>query len=83
MVRVSGSSSYRGFELSGVDCIKLLINPITITTTIITIIIIILIVIIIIIMYFTTLQHLRARIKGKELSYPCTDTVIWMCLIMS
>ena len=34
-------------------------------------------------MYFTTLQHLRARIKGKELRYPCTDTVIWMCLIMS
>ena len=61
------------------DCIKLLINPITITTTtIITIIIIILIVIII--MYFTTPQHLSARIKGKELRYPCTDTVIWMCL---
>ena len=24
-----------------------------------------------IIMYFTTLQNLRARIKGKELRYPC------------
>ena len=31
-------------------------------------------------MYFTTPQHLSARIKGKELRYPCTDTVIWMCL---
>ena len=73
-VRVSEGSSYR-------ESTKLLINPITITTTIITIIVIIIILIVIIIMYFTTLQHFRARIKGKELRYPCTDTFIWMCLL--
>ena len=45
-----------------------------ITTTIIMMILII----IIIIMYFTTLEHLKAGIKGEELLLP-RHTVIWMC----
>ena len=52
------------------------INLIIITTIIMMILIII---IIIIIMYFTTLEHLKARIKGEELLLP-RHTVIWMCL---
>ena len=43
-----------------------------ITTTII-------MMILIIIMYFTTLEHLKAGIKGEELLLP-RHTVIWMCL---
>ena len=35
--------------------------------------------ILIIIMYFTTLEHLRAGIKGEELLLP-RHTVIWMYL---
>ena len=35
--------------------------------------------ILIIIMYFTTLEHLKAEIKGEELLLP-RHTVIWMCL---
>ena len=44
-----------------------------ITTTII------MMILIIIIMYFTTLEHLKAGIKGEELLLP-RHTVIWMCL---
>ena len=41
------------------------------------IIIIIMIILIIIIMYFTTLEHLKAGIKGEELLYP--DTLSYGC----
>ena len=35
------------------------------------------IIIIIILMYFTTLEHLKAGIKGEELLYP--DTLSYRC----
>ena len=58
--------------------IKLIIIATT-TIIIILIIIIIIIIVIIITMYFTTLEHLKAGMKGEELLYP-GNTVIWMCL---